>query len=138
MANWQPRITASGQRLSLTLTTTPLLPASGAALEFSGLGQLGHLIAVATDAPAWVTFYASAAAREADGVRPAAVDPLPGSGVLLDVATTPGALVIHADPGCLYFQAQATTTPVLRALVRNTGSTQVAIAVTLTAVVLVP
>ncbi len=141
MANWLPRTQAPGPQVTVTRTTIPLLPASSALLDLPGLGRLGHFIAITTDAPAWVSFYSSAAAREADGSRPISRDPAPGSGVLLDLVTTTTGESIAAPPGGTYFSSEVTTAspqPPLRALVRNTGSSQVAIAVTVTAVVLAP
>ena len=139
MASWLPRTQVPGQRVSVSATTTPLLPGASALLDLAGLGRLGHFLAVSTDAPGWVSFYSSAAAREADGSRPITQDPAPGSGVLLDLATTAAALTITAPPGGTYFSTDApSATPLLRAVVRNTGSTQAAIAVTVSAVVLAP
>jgi hypothetical protein len=88
-----------------------------------------------------VSFYSSAAAREADGSRPITQDPAPGSGVLLDLATTTSNLTVNAPPGGTYFTSEVTTAspqPPLRALVRNTGTAQAAIALTVSAVVLAP
>ena len=139
MASWLPRTQVSGQRVSVSATTTPLLPGASALLDLAGLGRLGHFLAISTDAPGWVSFYSSAAAREADGSRPITQDPAPGSGVLLDLATTSSTLTITASPGGTYFSSEpAAATPLLRALVRNTGSAQAAIAVTVSAVVLAP
>ena len=139
MASWLPRTQVPGQSVSVSATTTPLLPGASALLDLAGLGRLGHFLAVSTDAPGWLSFYSSAAAREADGSRPISRDPAPGSGVLLDLATTAAALTITAPPGGTYFSTDApSATPLLRAVVRNTGSTQAAIAVTVSAVVLAP
>ena len=139
MASWLPRTQVPGQWLSVSATTTPLLPGASALLDLAGLGRLGHFLAVSTDAPGWVSFYSSAAAREADGSRPISRDPAPGSGVLLDLATTTSALTVTAPPGGTYFSTDATAaTPLLRVLVRNTGTAQAAIAVTVSAVVLAP
>lgn len=145
MANWLPRTQVPGPQVTVTRTTIPLLPAASALLDLPALGRLGHFLAVSTDAPAWVSFYSSASAREADGSRPFNRDPAPGSGVLLDLVTTTGAEVIGAPPGGTYFcsdvdsaSAPAGAQPLLRALVRNTGTAQAAIAVTVTAVVLAP
>ena len=141
MANWLPRTQVPGQRLSVSATTTPLLPGASALLDLPGLGRLGHFLAVSTDAPGWVSFYSSATAREADGSRPITQDPAPGSGVLLDLVTTTAALTITAPPGGTYFTSEVTVAspqPPLRALVRNTGTAQAAIALTVTAVVLAP
>ena len=94
-----------------------------------------------TSAPAWVSFYSSAAARQADGSRPITTDPMPGRGVLLDLVTTTPVETVAAGPGCTYFSSEVTTAtpqPPLRALVRNTGTSPAAIALTVTAVVLVP
>ncbi len=139
MANWLPRTQLPGQRVSVSATTTPLLPGASALLDLPGLGRLGHFLAVSTDAPAWVSFYSSAAAREADGSRPITQDPAAGSGVVLDLATTTSNLTITAPPGGTYFSTEnPAATPLLRALVRNTGTAHAAIAVTVTAVVLAP
>ena len=139
MASWLPRTQVPGQRLSVSATTTPLLPGASALLDLPGLGRLGHFLAVSTDAPGWVSFYCSAAAREADGSRPITQDPAPGSGVLLDLVTTASALTITAPPGGTYFSTEtAAAPPLLRALVRNTGTAQAAIALTVSAVVLAP
>jgi len=141
MANWLPRTQAPAQQVSVSATTTPLLPGASALLDLPGLGRLGHFLAISTDTPAWVSFYSSAAARESDGSRPITQDPAPGSGVLLDLVTTASALNITAPPGGTYFSGEVTTAspqPPLRALVRNTGTSQAAIALTVTAVVLAP
>ena len=139
MASWLPRTQVPGQWLSVSATTTPLLPGASALLDLPGLGRLGHFLVISTDAPGWVSFYSSAAAREADGSRPITQDPAPGSGVLLDLATTASALTITAPPGGTYFSSEpAAATPLLRALVRNTGTAQAAIALTVSAVVLAP
>lgn len=137
MANWLPRTQVPGQRLSVSATTTPLLPGASALLDLPSLGRLGHFLSVSTDVPGWVSFYSSAAAREADGSRPITQDPTPGSGVLLDLATTTAALRATAPPGGTYFSTDGTT-PLLRAVVRNTGTAQAAIALTVSAVVLAP
>jgi len=139
MASWLPRTQVPGQQVSVTRTTTPLLPGSSALLDLPGMGRLGHFLAISTDAPAWVSLYSSANAREADGSRPVSRDPAPGSGVLLDLVTTTAALTITAPPGGTYFSTEtAAAMPLLRALVRNTGTAQAAIALTVTAVVLAP
>lgn len=143
MANWLPRTQLPGQQVSVSATTTPLLPGASALLDLPGLGRLGHFLAASTDAPAWVSFYSSASAREADGSRPITQDPAAGNGVLLDLVTAASALTITAPPGGTYFSidgatAPNTSPPLLRVLVRNTGTSQAAIAVTVTAVVLAP
>ena len=139
MASWLPRTQVPGQWVSVSATTTPLLPGASALLDLAGLGRLVHFLAVSTDAPGWLSFYSSVAAREADGSRPITQDPAPSSGVLLDLATTSSALTITAPPGGTYFSSEpAAATPLLRALVRNTGTAQAAIAVTISAVVLAP
>ena len=139
MANWLPRTQVPGQQVIVSATTTPLLPGASALLDLPGLGRLGHFLAVSTDAPGWVSFYCSAAAREADGSRPLSQDPAPGSGVLLDLVTTASALTITAPPGGTYFSMDdPAASPLLRAVVRNTGTARAAIALTVSAVVLAP
>ena len=117
MANWLPRTQVAGQRVSVSATTTPLLPGASALLDLQGLGRLGHFLVVSTDAPAWVSFYSSAAAREVDGSRPISQDPAAGSGVLLDLATTASALTITGPPGGTYFGPPEKARSLLRQLV---------------------
>jgi len=139
MASWLPRTPLPPRPLSLSRSTEPLLPGASAVLDFPGLGQLGHFVAISTDAPAWVSFYCSAAARQGDAGRRYSQDPAPGSGVLLDLATSTGALTITAPPGGTYFSTDdPAASPLLRALVRNTGTAQAAIALTVSVVVLAP
>jgi len=139
MANWLPRTQVPGQQVIVSATTTPLLPGASALLDLAGLGRVGHFLAVSTDSPGWVSFYGSAAAREADGSRPITQDPAPGSGVLLDLVTTTAALTVTAPPGGTYFSTENTeAAPLLRAVVRNTGTVQAAIALTVSAVMLAP
>ena len=139
MPSWQPRTAAPPRPLSLSRSTAPLLPGASAALDFQGLGRLGHFVAISTDAPAWVSFYCSAAARQGDAGRRYSQDPAPGSGVLLDLATSTGGLTITAPPGGTYFSTDdPAASPLLRALVRNTGPAQAAIALTVSVVVLAP
>lgn len=141
MPSWQPRTAAPPRPLSLSLITPSLLPGDSAPLDLPGLGRIGHFLAVSTDAPAWLSFYCSDSARQADAGRPISRDPSPGSGVLLDLATTTGALTITAPPGGTYFssdQSEMNGPSLLRALVRNTGPSPAAIAVTVRVVVLAP
>jgi len=139
MANWLPRTQVPGQQVIVSATTTPLLPGASALLDLAGLGRVGHFLAVSTDSPGWVSFYGSVAAREADGSRPITQDPAPGSGVLLDLVTTTAALTVTAPPGGTYFSTENTeAAPLLRAVVRNTGTVQAAIALTVSAVMLAP
>jgi len=138
MANWLPRTPLPPRPLSVSRSTAPLLPGASAALDFQGLGRLGHFVAISTDVPAWVSFYCSAAARQGDAGRRYSQDPAPGSGVLLDLATSTGALTITAPPGGTYFSSETSAEAVLRALVRNSGTAQAAIALTVSVVVLAP
>ena len=142
MPSWQPRTAAPPRPLSLTRITPSLLPGASAPLDLPGLGQLGHFVAISTDAPAWVSFYCSAAARQGDAGRRYSQDPAPGSGVRLDLVTITAALTVTAPPGGTYFSTDgamaSNSPPLLRALVRNTGTAQTAIALTVSAVVLAP
>ena len=59
--------------------------------------------------------------------------------MLLDLATSTGSLTVTAPPGGTYFSTEtAAAAPLLRAVVRNTGTVQAAIALTVNAVVLAP
>ena len=74
-------------------------------LAFSLLGTDGRFIAVGCSIPAWLSFYASAAARDADAQRPITADPSPSAGVLLDLHFNAQTSWLLLPPGATYSNA---------------------------------
>lgn len=100
------------------------------------VGYKGYLLyKVETSAAAWVRLYVNAAARTADANRPRGQDPLPGSGVIVEVITS-GAETVIIAPGVVGFNAELPVTNIIPIAVDNldVGGATVDIAVTLTAV----
>jgi hypothetical protein len=92
----------------------------------------GVALNITTNVPAWVRIYASVAAQTADSSRLITVDPVAGSGVLLEVLTTADALSIDLSPVAILYSATGDTT--LPITVTNKDTSSQAVSVTITAV----
>jgi hypothetical protein len=86
---------------------------------------------VSTSSPAWVRIYSDAASRTSDAGRTEGTDPLPGSGVIAEVITTPGFLTQLITPGVIGFNDDSTPADVVYVSVKNTDSVISDITVTL-------
>lgn len=104
---------------------------SGKSLDI-GKGCL--LVQLETDYPAWVRIYSSAAAQSADASRSRDTDPDPGSGVLLEVITVSGTLVVGLSPAALAYSLESTPGTTLPITVTNDDSVSRSITVTVTLV----
>ena len=100
---------------------------------FTGLGEAGTFVQVTVSRPAWVRFYATAADRTADSGRQFDVDPLPGSGVLLEVKTTQNNQVVKITPAAIYYNNDTLPDQALYARIRNDGDADTTIATTVRA-----
>ena len=84
-------------RTTSTVTLAALAPgATGVAII--PLNRSTHILSVGTDYPAWVRLYNDAASRTADSSRSFTASPSAGSGVVFDVVTAVGALVVKQSP----------------------------------------
>lgn len=73
--------------------------ADGATATFTITGYKSYsLLRLSTNAGAWVRLYSTSAARTADSSRVQSIDPLPGTGVILDVVTTNTSIVAYSQP----------------------------------------
>jgi hypothetical protein len=108
-------------------------------LAFEQLGTDGRFIAVGCSHPAWITFYASAAARDADAQRPITADPSPSAGVLLDLhfneQVTPGEQWLTLPPGATYSNTDSPLQGRIWAVVRSEQPGDHAVVVTVLALV---
>lgn len=72
------------------------------------LGKGGIAVKISTSHPAWVRVYASTEAQTADAARLITTDPTAGTGVLLEVLTSAGALTIVLSPTAVLFSDDGT------------------------------
>lgn len=106
-------------------------------LAFSQLGTDGRFIAVGCSIPAWLTFYASAAARAADALRPITADPSPSAGVLLDLRFSAQTSWLLLPPGATYSNADTPLQARIWATLRPDGDGQDSPAATVSVLALV-
>jgi hypothetical protein len=104
MPSWIPRIDTP-RRVLEERTTASVSAPSVLDLTFLNLGVDGRFLRVSCSTPAWVTFYASVAARAADALRPISEDPPLSAGVLLDLKFESGVTVLEPAPGSTYSNA---------------------------------
>lgn len=120
-------------RATTTVTTDALAAnASDSAKTAANLGKGCIAIKISTDYPAWVRVYADAASQSADSARLITEDPTSGSGVLLEVLTTSGALTIVLSPTAILFHSSGSAD--LPVTVTNKDSVSRTIAVIITTV----
>jgi hypothetical protein len=104
MPNWIPRIDTP-RRVLEERTTAMVSAPSALDLTFLNLGVDGRFLSVSCSIAAWVTFYASVAARAADAARPITDDPPLSAGVLLDLKFDGATPVLEPAPGSTYSNA---------------------------------
>ncbi|MCP4929995.1 MAG: hypothetical protein GY918_13145 [Gammaproteobacteria bacterium] len=121
------------ERADSTATTGSISNNTPAEIEFTGLGEAGQFVQVAVSQPAWIVFYATDADRIADATRNAATDPLPGSGVLLEVITENPGDVVLVTPGAIYYNNDGTPDDRLYGKVVNQSGSAADISVTVRA-----
>ena len=100
---------------------------------FIGLGEAGTFVQVTVSNPAWVRFYATAADRTSDSGRQFDVDPLPGSGVLMELKTTQPNQIVKITPAAIYYNNDTLPDQALYARIRNEAGEDKVIAVTVRA-----
>lgn len=130
---WEPQDPASGgagsvggaltERADITAGVNLDDETSGD-IDFTGLGEAGSFVQVTTSQAAWVRFYPTTADRAADVTRQEDTDPLPGSGVLLEIRTTAPGQVVKITPAAIYYNNDSLPEQTLYARVTNrSGST---------------
>lgn len=102
-------------------------------LDFTGLGEAGSFVQVTTSAAAWVRFYPTASDRAADVTRQEGDDPLPGSGVLLEIRTTSPGQVVKITPAAIYYNNDSLPEQTLYARVTNRSGATALVNVTVRA-----
>lgn len=125
-----------GNRSDDTVTTTTLAQAGGTddTVVFLEMGQSGQFVSITVDQPAWVRLYASATDRTNDALRQLNTDPLPGSGVLLEVLTSQENETVPITPGAVYYNNDPLPASKIYARVSNYSTAEQPITVTVTCI----
>lgn len=119
-------------RNTVTATTTVLNNGQTANINISGYRSYA-LLAVTTNAAAWVRIYSSNSARSADVARTSGQDPLPGSGIIAEVLNTVNTTQL-ITPAAIGFNFENPTTTNIPIAVTNNSSIARSITVELTVV----
>jgi hypothetical protein len=123
----------TGTRTSQSVATSSIANEASEDVTLSNVGKAGQLVAIEVDQAAWVTVYASQAARTADASRTQIQDPEGGSGVLLEIITT-GAEEILVTPSVSYFNYESIPVAELYLKVVNKSGATQTITTTITAI----
>jgi hypothetical protein len=125
-----------GNRSDDTVTTTTLAQGGGTddTVVFLEMGQSGQFVSITVDQPAWVRLYASATDRTNDASRQLNTDPLPGSGVLLEVLTSTENETVPITPGAVYYNNDPLPASRIYARVSNYSTAEQPITVTVTCI----
>lgn len=121
-------------RKTAQATTDNIASAASDSGKTLDIGKGCMMVKVATDYPCWVRIYSSAAAQSADASRDRDTDPTAGSGVLLEVITTSGALAIGLSPAAMAYSLETSPGTTLHITVTNDDTVNRAITVTVTLV----
>lgn len=120
-----------GVRANATATTAALAALASQDLALT-LGKTFALLRVASDVPARIRLYSSAAKRDADAGRPQTQTPTGNHGLICEVITTADQLSWDLSPMVLGADLQAIPDGVIAARVENRGAPGAAITVTAT------
>lgn len=120
------------ERADVAVTET-FTPGETKNLVFSGMGEAGKFVQVTVSDPAWIRFYASDADRSADATRGIDDDPLPGSGVLMELRTSTVDEVVKITPGAIYYNNDLLPAQSLYARLTSQAGIETAITTTIRA-----
>lgn len=96
------------------------------------LSKSTTILKIATDYPAWVRIYVTAAARTADSARPSTSYPVAGAGVVADTITTASSLGVWQDPTSVFANNDSPVTATAYVLITNQDTVSRAITLTVT------
>lgn len=119
-------------RQTAAYTTGVLAAGATESVGTLALKKTSDLLVIATNYPAWVRVYGTAAQRTADASRSITVDPAPGAGVFADVATTSAVPSIHMSPVPIFVNGDTPAVDVSYLAITNNNSVALAITCTIT------
>ena len=115
-------VSSVSSRTTRSSTTASLANNAAGNITINGFKSY-MLLSIQTSAAAWVTVYATSAARSADAGRTITTDPTPGSGVLAEIITT-GSQTQLFSPAVLGFSDETSpSTDIQVKVVNRSGST---------------
>ena len=115
-------VSSVSSRTTRSSTTASLAANAAGNITINGFKSY-MLLSIQTSAAAWVTVYATSAARSADAGRTITTDPTPGSGVLAEIITT-GSQTQLFSPAVLGFSDETSpSTDIQVKVVNRSGST---------------
>lgn len=127
-SSWAELVLGLPERQTISTTTDVLAPDASENIELSGPSAC-HVLSISTDQPAWVRMYSSPSRQSSDSSRNITEDPLPGSGVCLEVITSIEVLNQVITPAVTAFNETGTKSMCLT--VTNKGLQPSAITVSL-------
>ncbi len=119
-------------RQTASYTTAVLAPGATESTGSVALRKVSDLLTLATDYPAWVRVYGTAAQRTADASRLITADPAPGAGVFADVATTAAKPSIPMSPVPVFVNGDSPVADTGYLAITNRDTVARAITLTLT------
>jgi hypothetical protein len=123
--------TFTTNRINITGRTSTLANRQTGTVVMSGF-RTYVLSQMSTSVPAWVRVYSDAVSQSADASRPSTTDPLAGSGLLVEVITTPSILTQRITPGVMGYNLDVPTNGNIYATVTNLSGASNTVTVTLT------
>ena len=121
------------ERADTTVSTGSMNNGASQNIQFTGLGEAGQFVEVSVSSPSWIRFYPTAQDRDNDATRDVETDPLPGSGVLLEVVTTSANQTVKITPGAVYYNNDTLSDQTLYARVTNQSGASADLLVTVRA-----
>jgi len=118
-------------RITVSTSTAALANLNTATATVIGFKSYA-LSKLSTSVAAWVRIYSDSAGQTADASRLQTADPLPGSGVIAEVITTPGSLVQKITPGVIGVNLDDSVNSNIYITVTNLSGTTTPVTVSLT------
>ena len=117
------------QRTTITTTTSVIDIGISSNIDIDGFKSYS-LMSIYTSNSAWVRLYVTDAAREADASRIQSIDPLSGTGIIVDVVTT-GSMTQLITPAVYGFNNDTIVSSTIYASITNIGNLATSFTVTL-------
>ena len=126
--SWAP---APTRIATVTVNAGICAPGTPVVVNFQ-LPSLTDILSIASNNPAWITLYSTYAGVLSDASRLITVDPVAGTGVIADVATTTPVPSISLSPVPVFNNTTSLPVALAYISIRNQGGSSVPITVTIT------
>jgi len=126
--SWAP---APTRITTVTVNAGVIAPSASAVVNFQ-LPSITAILAISSNNPAWITLYSTYAGMLSDVSRASSVDPVAGTGVVVDVITTTMIPSLTLSPVPMFNNLVSTPMAMAYLSIRNQGGSSVPIVVTIT------